>query len=285
MRYLRKETAFMLNGGIIIPECISRISVFGKEVGQLVSMTPKSGSIVITAHTNYNLPSISISGVFSMLDEGNILTISKEVLVKSGFVHKGARIDIRAAVGTNNGTDVGVDNGADVENDMRIVILYLMDANTIEVFPAGQVKDNDGGSRASEFSERGYEHGNDDVCVSHKAQSSTRSKVQNDHFVIENRHEILRIRLSDIYYFEKIKGTHNTCIVYADGLSTFKDDLRDILSQLDGGFVQCHKAFIANMTNVKRIEKSQAAYMLHFDKNHSCPCSMFYRKEVLNWEF
>jgi len=285
MRYLRKETAFMLNGRIIIPECISRISEFAREVGQLVSMTPKSGSIVVTAYTSHSPPSISMPGTFSMLEEGNTLTISKEVLVKSGFVHKGARIDIRAAVGTNNGTGAGINNETDNENDTRIVTLYLMDANTIEVFPVEQMGDNDGGSRANEFSERGSEHGNDDAHDNHKAQSPTHSKVQNDHFVIENRHEILRIHLSDIYYFEKIKGTHNTCLVYADGLSTFKDDLRDILSQLDGGFVQCHKAFIANMTNVKRIEKSQAAYMLHFDKNHSCPCSMFYRKAVMNWEF
>ena len=102
---------------------------------------------------------------------------------------------------------------------------------------------------------------------------------------VENNHKILKIPYSDIYYFEKIKSTHKTCIVFAGGLSTFTSDLQEVLAQLDGDFIQCHKAFIANMPNVTEIQKHKTFCTLHFNNNHSCPCSMSYKKAVLSWNF
>ena len=111
--------------------------------------------------------------------------------------------------------------------------------------------------------------------------------LQNGYFRIENRREIIKVNISDIYYFEKIKGTHNTCVVFAGGLSTFRSDLQDVKLQFESSgyinFLQCHKAFIVNMANVRRIQKHQNGYTLHFDNGQSCPCSVFYKKAVANW--
>ena len=108
------------------------------------------------------------------------------------------------------------------------------------------------------------------------------------YFHIENRREILKIPLADIYYFEKIKGTHNTCVVFAHGISTFRCDLQDVMKQLtssnNNSFLQCHKAFVANMAKVIRFEKYQNGFILHFEGGQSCPCSLFYKKVVANWK-
>jgi len=117
------------------------------------------------------------------------------------------------------------------------------------------------------------------------------SYLENGYFHTENRKEILRIAIKDIYYFEKIKGTHSICVVFANGLSTFRSDLQDVLEQLrnngDGktsSFLQCHRAYIANMANVKKLEKYQNGYILHFDNGQKCYCSVFYKKAVANWK-
>jgi len=102
-------------------------------------------------------------------------------------------------------------------------------------------------------------------------------------FILENKLELLKIPLHDIYYFEKIKGTHNTCVVYTGGISTFKSDLRDVCYQLDSNFIQSHKSFIANVAMIIRIEKFRTYSVLHFGNDVCCPCSMMYRTEVLKF--
>jgi len=214
MRYLRKETAFIRDGKIIIPDCFRNISHFNQGADQRVFIEAKSGSIIITtniAHAN------------ATIQEQGIITLPNEILANIALY--------------------------------EIALLYLQDLNTIEIFPYDPKK--------------------------HDTSSTT---LADNFFNIENKQEILQIRFSDIYYFEKIKGTHNTCIVFHGGISTFKSDLHEVLKQLDSGFVQCHKAFIVNTTKIKRIEKLSTYCILHFNDNHSCPCSMFYKKAVLkNW--
>jgi len=247
MRYLRKETAFITyNGKIIIPECFLRLGSFSGIVGQTVYVTAKSGSILISCgvdHNNsvhiYDYSTVHAGEMMSSLEVGNILSIPQEVLSRSNMTYT------------------------------RIVALYLLDLNTIEVFPRWQ--EAGGGNQGNRVN-------TPPPYIKHC------SKTADKLFVVENKNEILKINLSEIYYFEKIKGTHNTCIVFSSGVSTFKSDLHDVLEQLDGGFVQCHKAFIANMSNVKRIQKQQGILMLHFDNGHSCPCSVFYKKAVLDWK-
>jgi len=105
-------------------------------------------------------------------------------------------------------------------------------------------------------------------------------------FILENKLESRKIPLSNIYYFEKIKGTHTTCVVYVDGISTIKSDLREILPRLDNDFIQCHKSFIVNVAMIRRIVKFRTYSILHFDNNVSCPCSNKYRKGVLEkWKY
>ena len=101
------------------------------------------------------------------------------------------------------------------------------------------------------------------------------------YFALENKFELLKIPLTDICYFEKIKSTHNVCVVYAGGIATFKRDLRDVLRKLDYGFVQCHKSFIANTARIVRIEKFKTYATLHFTGDISCPCSLLYKKAVM----
>ena len=144
-----------------------------------------------------------------------------------------------------------------------IVTLYLIDMDTIEITST---------------------HTNTDIENAEKSIIAN-PRITDENFIIENPREIIKVRFSDIYYFEKIKGTHNTCVVFVNGVSAFKSDLQEVLDKLDIGFIQCHKAFIANMTRLVKIETIQSSYILNFDNGQNCPCSMFYRKGVLEWEF
>ncbi|MCL2400780.1 MAG: LytTR family transcriptional regulator [Defluviitaleaceae bacterium] len=260
MRYIRKETVFINNRGddsctIIIPECMSRISKFGEKAEQTVTISANEGSIAITTNNLYGNTSIPGTNHFGTDYGMTILTtiINDNVLtMPHGLLNRASMVD------------------------SITVVLYLIDLSTIVVFPLETVS-NESSCNAEQ---------NLHVKRAHEVTSKIyRPKSSDGFFLVENRDEVLKIRLSDILYFEKVKGTHNTCVVFAGGMSTFKCDLQDVLNRLDGGFVQCHKAFIANMTRVKRIEKRQSTYILHFSNNHNCPCSVFHRKAVMDWKY
>lgn len=264
MRYLRKETAFMLENKIIIPDCINRFSNFDKEEAQTFCVMAKNGSFTITIWTACVLNPTSIfagaTDAILVPGENNVLAIPQNVLSKSGML------------------------------EASIVTLYLVDANTIEVFPSGKGNENDGCFEQSTQNKQGRRNTQcgqsiNDMRGESENQTTAYPKLSGDFFVVENKHEILKVRLSEIYYFEKIKGTHNTCVVHRGGIFTFKSNIRNVLSKLDDSrFVLCHKAFIVNTANIKRIEKMQSVYMLHFEDKHRCPCSLFYRKAVMmNW--
>ena len=144
--------------------------------------------------------------------------------------------------------------------DTKILSLYLINLDTIIVLPTA------------------YDGTENKMNDTHQ-----QFRLEDNYFVIESVSEFLRIPFSSIYYFEKIKGTHNTCIIFSGGISTFKSDLREVAEKLDGGFVQCHKAFIANMTRVIKFDKRQN--LLLFDSNYSCPCSRIYKRAVIEWKF
>ena len=221
MRYLRKETVYILeNSKIIIPECIRRISNFNKGTGQEVFICVKDSSIIISAN------SLNINAAIGELNE----------LEFSANIIKNANMTFTS-----------------------IVALYLLDIDTIEVMTTQAI-------------------------INDKKQTFTHSKILDEYFIVENTKEFIKIHFSDIYYFEKVKGTHNTCIVFVGGMSTFKQGLKEILNKLDIGFMQCHRAFIANMTRLTKIEKLKTSYVIHFDNNTYCPCSMFYYRGVLDWK-
>lgn len=144
--------------------------------------------------------------------------------------------------------------------DAKIFSLYLTDLDTIIILPS--VYDE----KKNKMNDTHHQFRLEDNC-----------------FVVESVSEFLRIPFSSIYYFEKIKATHNTCIIFSGGISTFKSDLREVAEKLDGGFVQCHKAFIANMTRVIKFDKRQN--LLLFDSNYSCPCSRIFKRAVIEWKF
>lgn len=155
--------------------------------------------------------------------------------------------------------------------DVEIVILYLIDADTIKIVP---------------FGEQNYRKVYSSAIYGSSLQDNSlcnNSLRDNQFFVVENNAVIVKVLLSDIYYFEKIKTTHNTCIIYKGGYAIFRSELKDIAKKLDSSFMQCHKAYIANLNQVQRIEKMTTAYTLHFENGQSCPCSLFYSKGVLEW--
>ena len=144
--------------------------------------------------------------------------------------------------------------------DAKILSLYLVDLNTIIVLATVQ------------------------DCAQSKLSSDndhTQFRLGDNHFVVDNTSEKIKIHFSNIYYFEKINSTHSTCVVFVGGISTFKADLKDVLEKLDDGFMQCHKAFIANMTRVVKFDKKQS--LLIFDNHYYCPYSRNHKEAVMDW--
>ena len=148
-------------------------------------------------------------------------------------------------------------------DDAEVLSLYLLDLNTIIIFAAAHDGIKTNGTRTALNNDH------------------NQFRLDNNHFVVENASEVIRVHFSNIYYFEKIKSTHNTCIVFVGGIATFKSDLKEVLEKLDDGFVQCHKAFIANMTRVVKFDKKQS--LLIFDNHYYCPYSRIYKEAVMDW--
>ena len=101
--------------------------------------------------------------------------------------------------------------------DAKVLSLYLVDLNTI-IMLASVIENTQ--------------------LTTNNDHDHTQFQLDDNHFTVENTSEKIKIHFSNIYYFEKIKSTHNTCVVFVGGISTFKSDLKEVQEKLDDGFVQ-----------------------------------------------
>ena len=83
-------------------------------------------------------------------------------------------------------------------------------------------------------------------------------------FVGEEKNNIKPIKYEDILYFEKVKSTQYTNLVYKNGALFIKETLKSIKSKLDGNgiFAYSTKEFIVNVKEIKHIDKKKQMVLM-----------------------
>lgn len=89
---------------------------------------------------------------------------------------------------------------------------------------------------------------------------------------VRTERKIFIIPFDDIYFIEPSTQSHKIRLHKSHEILEFSSSLIDIRKKLDDRFVQCHKAFIANLNHIRRIDKG--TYTVYFDNGSQCPCSV-----------
>lgn len=88
-------------------------------------------------------------------------------------------------------------------------------------------------------------------------QANNRLNNKNRVLIIEKDNEIISIKYDNIMYFEASMKPHKVEVYTKDENIDFYGTLSDIEKQLDDEFCRCHKGFIINIKQVKRLDKNK----------------------------
>lgn len=110
-----------------------------------------------------------------------------------------------------------------------------------------------------------------------QANSYKKQPVSVDAFIFENKYTKFQIPFSDIYYFETSDMPHKIKLVTKTKTIDFYGKLTDVV-KCDSRLMRCHKSFVANIDNVKQIDKKQK--ILYFKDDVFCFISRRLLKET-----
>lgn len=110
-----------------------------------------------------------------------------------------------------------------------------------------------------------------------QANDYKKQPVSVDAFIFENKYTKFQIPFSDIYYFETSDVPHKIKLVTKTKTIDFYGKLTDVV-KCDSRLMRCHKSFVANLDNVKRIDKKEK--ILYFKEDVSCFVSRRLLKET-----
>lgn len=108
-----------------------------------------------------------------------------------------------------------------------------------------------------------------------QANDYKKQPVSVDAFVFENKYTKFQIPFSDIYYFETSDVPHKIKLVTKTKTIDFYGKLTDVV-KCDDRLMRCHKSFVVNLNNVKRIDKKEK--LLYFKED----VSYFVSRRLLN---
>ena len=110
-----------------------------------------------------------------------------------------------------------------------------------------------------------------------KARNSFKSLF----FVAKTGKTVIKIRLEDIYYFEKKKNTDSVTIYHKNGSDTYRENLIYIKNKLSNHFCYAAKESIVNTQAITRIDKINK--IIYFGDNVKCLYSKNHKRELLKW--
>lgn len=88
-------------------------------------------------------------------------------------------------------------------------------------------------------------------------QANSRLNNKNRVFIIEKDNEIISIKYDNIMYFQASMKPHKVELHTKDENIYFYGTLSDIERQLNNEFCRCHKGFIINIKQVKKLDKNK----------------------------
>ena len=99
-----------------------------------------------------------------------------------------------------------------------------------------------------------------------------------EYLVDNSAKTIIKIRIKDIYFFEKKKMTDFTFVVHKNGLYCIKRSLSDIKNRVGSKFHYSSKEFLVNTEAIVQVDKVNK--ILHFENGAQRPYSKHRQKEL-----
>jgi two-component system response regulator AgrA len=112
------------------------------------------------------------------------------------------------------------------------------------------------------------------------ANQYNETPLATNYFTLKNKFTNFRIPFSEIYYFETNGINHRVNLVAKNGFYTFTANLNEI-EQMDDCLFKCHRSFVCNITNIRRLEKSLNEKYAYFDNDKKCPISKLRMQELI----
>ncbi|WP_286906803.1 LytR/AlgR family response regulator transcription factor [Clostridium sp. UBA1652] len=111
-------------------------------------------------------------------------------------------------------------------------------------------------------------------CILDANNRYTSSKSEIKIFNLKIEGKIIAIEQDRILFFETLSGKHKILLHGIGRQLTFSGNLNDIEKELDDNFYRCHKSYIVNKNNIRKIDtKNKIIHMLNGEE-----CMVSYRK-------
>lgn len=120
-----------------------------------------------------------------------------------------------------------------------------------------------------------------DDDIKNLLETAYRLLNNSNYYIIETRQAKTYVHYDDIYFIEKINNSHQAVMVHKNGRIPFTASLSQILADLDGVVVRCHKSFLINKSNICGIVRD--GKKLLFPQNTYCFYSARYKKVLDKW--
>jgi two-component system response regulator AgrA len=95
--------------------------------------------------------------------------------------------------------------------------------------------------------------------------------------------ELYTVNQNDILYFETRPGSRLLyCILTDDSCIPFRNTLKELKKELGSRFFQCHRSYIINTKQIKKMFKEQQSYFVMMNNNKTCDVSRLKWKDLLD---
>ncbi len=98
----------------------------------------------------------------------------------------------------------------------------------------------------------------------HTLQTNKTHKVYN----LETGGRKISVDYEDILFFETSSNIHKVILHAKDRQIEFPSTLKELIGELDGNFVRCHRAFLVNKNNIKEVDTKNR--IIHFANGETC---------------
>ncbi|HZK28088.1 MAG TPA: LytTR family DNA-binding domain-containing protein [Thermoclostridium sp.] len=93
--------------------------------------------------------------------------------------------------------------------------------------------------------------------------------------------ELYTINQSDVLYFETRPGSRLLYCVLIDGSCIpFRNTLKELIKDLGSQFFQCHRSYIINTKQIKKMFKDRQSYCVMMNNDQTCDVSRLKWKEL-----
>lgn len=101
---------------------------------------------------------------------------------------------------------------------------------------------------------------------------------------LKKMNDYYMVNLNDILYFETRPGSRMLYCVLKNGTDIeFYDTLKEVMKQLDGRFFHCHRSFIINLRQVRKLSSDNGIYSVTMSNGKVCDVSKTKWKELVEY--